>query len=362
MRNIRALLTFFSISLVLASCTTRKVIVENVEQKNSDATLIVMAYPQEVVRTTEAFYSKLLPIVGIGKQGFIKAGHACMIIIKNGSDTFEYYDFGRYISSEGYARARGANTDPETTVDVKAIWEDGEISNLPELLTWLYEHPEKTRGYGDLYASVCTSVNYESVKKYIDLIQGEGMIEYGPFAKNGTNCSRFVTDAMTNGITDKKIQKRVKKTYNITPSVLANVGAANSYDYYWVATKDSVYTSTKRINKVQREILIDWGKGYEHVVDTYEGSLLPTKNKGAASWQWLGGIGYGVWYDIENTDQENVYRVSQFSAQGIQMWSELFKSEQNIDLSKTYTFDYPSHFEIISIYSQGTKHKLLRVL
>ncbi len=361
MKNKRVILFFFAIILVLSSCTTQKIFVDNIEEKNSDATLIVMAYPQEVVRTTEAFYSKLLPLIGMGKPGFIRGGHACMIIIKNGSETFEYFDFGRYITPEGYARARGANTDPETTVDIKARWSGNKITNLPELLSWLYDHPEKTRGYGDLYASVCSTVNYESVKKYIKIIQDKGVMTYGPFDKKGTNCSRFVTDAMSNGITDKTIQKRVKKSYNLTPSVLANVGSANSYDYYWIATKDSVYTSTRKIKKVQREILLDWGKGYDHVVDSYVGTLLPPTSKGSADWQWLGGFGYGVWYNIEGTDEINVYKVSQFSVDGELMWSELFKSEQSIDILQPFTFDYPSHYEIVTINSNNTKHTLHRV-
>ena len=183
-------------------------------------------------------------------------------------------------------------------------------------------------------------------------MQDKGIVRYGPFDSKGSNCSRFVSDAMLNGILDKKIQKKIKKLYMPTPSVLANVKAANSYDYYYVASKDSVYTSTKKIGAIERDIFFDGGKGYDHVVKSYVGSVEPPQNSKAEShWKWLGGIGYGAWYSIEETFDENRYKISQYCVNGKLMFSALFEKENDIkfDINKPYVFDYPSHYEQITL-------------
>lgn len=358
----RSIYAIALIALTASSCTTKKVRTTHNDHVKDNATLIVMAYPEEIVRTTESFYSKLLPLIGMGVQGYIRGGHACMILIKDGSSTFEYFDLGRYISPDGYARARGVNTDPETSVDIKAVWDNGKIANTAALFRWLYDHPEKTRGYGDLYASMSESVSYERVKEYIKSIQDIGVIKYGPFDKEGSNCARFVTDAMLNGILDTDIQKRVHALYWLTPSVLSNVEAANSYDYYFITNKDSVYKSTKKLSTIQRQLLIDWGKGYDHIINSYTGTLNPPVNNYIKNdWQWLGGIGYGVWYHIEKTNQRKIYKVSQYCVNGNQMFSALFKSDEEINLHEAYQFDYPSHYKQITLKIGAEKSILLNV-
>ena len=356
----------FVVTLValLGSCTLQKKIEfpEN-HTFEDNATLIIMAYPQEVVRTTEAFYSNLLPLLGMGIKGYIRGGHACMVLIKDGSEKYEYFDLGRYISPEGYARARGANTDPETTVDIKAVWKNGEITNIEELLRWLYDHPKKTRGYGDLYASVCKKVNYERVVKYIDKIQDKGIVKYGPFERDGSNCARFVTDAMLNGVLDENMLDDVDDLYNLTPSVLGNIEAANSYDYYYVTTQDSIYKSKRNLEIIQLDILVDNSKGYDHIIDCQKGQLIaPDKYPIDKNWQWLGGIGYGVWYEIEQTEYKDIYCVTQYSAERKIVFTALYKAEKTLDLSQKYKFEYPSHYEMITLNIDSQKIDLVRIV
>ena len=355
-----ALLFISTIVIITSSCTAKKLITSHSNDAKDNATLIIMSYPEEIVKTTEAFYSKLLPYLGMGIPGYIRAGHACMILIKDGSDKFEYFDCGRYIAPEGYARVRGENTDPETAVDVKAVWVDGKLTNIEDLLQWLYDNPQKTRGYGDLYASISEDINYERVKKYIGELQDIGCIKYGPFDKDGSNCSRFVTDAMLNGVLDEDIQDNINKLYNLTPSVLGNVDAAN--DYYYIATKDSVYTSTNCLKKIQKEMLFDKGKGYSHVTDSQKGKLTePIESKEDESWQWLGGLGYGVWYEIEHTPCTYTYMITQYCAEGKEMFSAKYQSKSELDLSKGYKFCYPSHYDRVTINVDSNIITLTRV-
>ncbi len=143
--------------LPLNSCIharTKQRLPEDGSSRVDNGTLIVMAYPNLIVKSVGSFSSKLYPLIGIGSKDRTRAGHACMILVKDDSSTFEYIDNGRYISPEGFSRVRSADTDFETKVEVEAQWHDGKIANIEELLRWLYDHPEKTHGGNDLYASV----------------------------------------------------------------------------------------------------------------------------------------------------------------------------------------------------------------
>lgn len=353
------LLLLFSV-LTLSSCKS-KCEIEIQETSNTDnAVLIALAYPESIVRTTDSFYSKLLPWIGMGVPGRMKAGHACMVIAKEGSDTFEYYDFGRYITPLGLSRVRGANTDPELTIDVKAKWNGKQLLNLEELLRWLRAHPEKTHGTGNLYASVSEKVNYERVKEYISIMQKKELWPYGPFVSEGSNCSRFVTGAMYHGILDKEIHKKVKRLYWFTPSVLGNVDAANSYDKHIVVSEDSVLYASNNLKLEQYKILFDMGEGYSPYCP--EGSLVPpSKMIVEEDWQWLGGIGSGVWYDIEPTRRKNLFFVSCYNHKGKKEYSALYKSHNKITLPEDFEVSYPSNYKVVTVMVDSVPVRLKRV-
>ena len=325
-----------------------------------NATLIVLAYPEEIVRTTPSFYSDLLPYIGMGIPGRIRAGHACMVLVKEGSDTFEYYDFGRYITPENYSRARSASTDPETTIDIKARWDGKHLTNLPELLQWLYDHPEKTRGVGDLYASMSEKVNYERVKEYVQIMQSKGIMKYGPFVEEGSNCARFVTDAMYHGILDKKLHRKVRNQYLLTPSGLGNVGAANSDSHHFVVSEDSLYRSDKNLDQLQRSIIFDFGEGYGEY--TTQGGLTPPKNiTPRKGWQWLAGIGSGAWFSIKATANKHIYAISHINAKGLCEYNTFYESPIALDLSKNFEITYPSNFKHVSLAIEGKTIMLERI-
>ena len=68
---------------------------------NSTGIMLVLAYPETVVRVSDEWFSPLLPYVGIGKKDFVRAGHAALVLIDKSSGVLEYHDFGRYITSLG---------------------------------------------------------------------------------------------------------------------------------------------------------------------------------------------------------------------------------------------------------------------
>lgn len=363
MKKLIAFVVLLSFVLSWSSCkTSSDYIVENL-QTEDDACLIVMAYPEEVCRTTEAFYSKLLPLVGMGRQGRIRAGHAIMLVAKEGSHEVEYFDFGRYITPDGYSRARGANTDPEARVPVKAQWKGKHLSNVEEIIKWVHSQKHLTHGVGSLYTSISEEVNYANVKEYVAMIQAQGIMPYGPFEKKASNCARFVTGGIYNGLVNENTKKKVGKTYRMTPSGLSNVATANSYDWYYVIGEDNeLRKDSLNLKRLQRDIIVDWGKGYGPKDPVGYGSVLAPKDvKVNEHWQWLGGFGSGAWFDIEETAEENKYLVSRVNVDGELDYKTYFYSEKAVDISGGYVVTYPNHFSECAIIVDGETFLLKHV-
>lgn len=337
-----------------------KVDVSDPEKQVDNATLIVMAYPEVVCRTTEAFYSNLLPLVGIGKKQLIRAGHACLVVAREGEEKLEYFDNGRYITPVGYCRVRGENTDPELRVDVKARWNGKKLANIDEILQWFYDHPEKTHGGGTLYAGISEEANYQATMECINFLQDQNIMEYGPFAEGGTNCARFVTDAIYNGVVNPEIKEDIEDLYNFTPSGLSNIRASNSYDYYYVVDGKGVRTSDKSLNTIQLRALFDGGKGYSDY--SPYGALCPPENiTTGEDWQWLGGMGYGAWYVLEPTEEKGVYRGSCYTAKGEMNYSALYRSPEGMDLGDSLEITYPSNYEMFTVESGNRRLTLEKV-
>lgn len=133
----------------------------------NDAFIITMSYPDTIVSHAEEWYSKFLRFLFIGNKNHVRAGHAALVLIDNNTGVLEYHDFGRYITPEPYGRVRGRQTDFELDFPIKAVIEDDKIMNLNEILDFLSIHPKLTHGDGDLYASICSQVNYDMARQHI---------------------------------------------------------------------------------------------------------------------------------------------------------------------------------------------------
>ena len=360
---VKSLNYLFSITLLSASlfsCSRKDIFTIKEKSQEDNASLIVMAYPNDLVRTTPSLYSTLLPFVGMGSGDRIRAGHACMVLAKEGNETLEYYDFGRYVTPRSYSRMRSVQTDPEVAIDIKAKWDGKKLTNVTEIIQWLYDHPEKTHGYSELYASVSENVNYERVTEYVDIFREKGLMSYGPFVKDGSNCARFVTGAMYHGILDEDIHSDVKNQYLLTPSGLGNVSAANSYDKHYVVEEDTLYQSDENLEWLQRKIIFDFGRGYPEY--SPKGSIeAPVDVAAQEDWKWLGGIGSGVWYDIDPTSDNQVFKVSQYNHKGKCVFSTYFESSNSVNLDGGFEIDYPSNFDHVTINLDGEKLRLDKI-
>ncbi len=321
---------------------------QQLQYTEKNAALIIISYPDMLVHNTEAAYHNLIRVVGVGGKKRTRAGHASFVIAKKNTPTFEHYDNGRYIAPVGYSRVRSAETDIEMLVDLEAKWEDGVLTNHKELLQWLYNNPDKTLSSGDIYATINYNVSYERVKDYIKEMLEEETMPYCPFLKDGTNCARFVSDAMSIGIIDDEVQQQISRIYRITPSGLSSVRSGTTDDNYYRVTPDSIYLTTENLKKTQRKLLFDWGRNYPNYNNV--GTIVePTDVERPDSWQWLAGISHGVWFEIIPTDCAQHFRINQYDKTGSQLFSAIFASEDDLELPRNYQVTYPSHYGHVTI-------------
>lgn len=317
--------------------------------QNSDGIIIILSYPDTIVRP--AYWepsSKIWPKIGIGGKHAVQAGHAALLLIKKNKTEVNYFDFGRYITTYGNGRVRSKETDPELSIPIVAKFNNDELINLQEILLWLEKHPEKTHGEGRLVASMNQKIDFEKAKNYIHQLINQKEIPYGAFIKNGTNCARFVTDTIINSCLDSKITSHLKKTKLFTPSPIGNVIKGNT-------TNNIYHVYNQHINNYKnRSILKEYKASFLKKIDV-EPNLKGTENPNSEVFKlengtWLGGIGSGAWFKIEEKIDNQHYKISRYTHKGIKDFEGIFKTKNtDFKLDTTYKFIHPTHCKEVFI-------------
>jgi len=316
---------------------------------NNSGIILVLAYPDTIVRTSEEWYSPYLRYMGMGTKNYIRAGHAALVLIEKPTGKLDYYDFGRYVTKLSYGRVRSKELDRELDFPLKAILRNGEIVNLDELLHFLGNNPKLTHGEGKMVASVCDQIDYEVANEYIQHCLRQGSYNYAAFVKNASNCARFVTDTLIASVTNPKIKKRLKKSKRFTPSTVSNVVlASTTKNSYEVLGDDiQVFNSTSRKETVR--CFLDRLKEHQ---PNLEGNIEPKKlSILSENAQWLSGIGSGVWFEISGLPaQPFCYRIRRISPYGSIDVDGIFKvNDPQFDLTQSYEFVYDSNCAFCSI-------------
>ncbi|WP_201739469.1 DUF6695 family protein [Dokdonia sinensis] len=313
---------------------------------NHTGKIIVLAFPDTFVKMSDELMCKILPLVGLGTRTHIKAGHAALVLIENETGNAQYFDFGRYITPPGKGRVRGAITDVELEIPFKAKIKNKKLENLDDFLIWLDAHPEKTHGSGRLVASLCESINYEKAIKYILDLQSQGSIPYRAFGKEGSNCSRLVTETILASTDEKAIIKRLKWNKKFTPSTVGNVEKSASDVVFEVLNgKVSIFNST-----ALRENLTNY---FDKKVNMprHNDSHLKSLPKEA---QLLTGIGSSAYFYLEPLSETSA-AIRRYTEEGLLDFEGITTIPKGFELSKTYTFVYDSNCAFCTI-EQGGKN------
>lgn len=315
--------------------------------------IIPIAYPDTFVKYSEVGFQKnILSAIGIGHNGYVKAGHALLLLIENETGNIQYFDFGRYITPFGKGRVRSALTDIELEIPLKAkVNALGEIENISEILIWLEAHPEKTHGEGRMVASVCDEINYGKAYAFITSLQNKGSVPYKTFGNIGSNCSRLVTDTLIHSLTNKKIIRYLKRISKFTPSPLGNVqkGANRGKIYSVFNGKISLYS-----NSVLKENLTNY---FDVNTPNYTSVTLPKRvdNK-----YLLEGIGASAYFELELND--NVYTISRYTQDLIKDFQGNFSIDNNdFDIHKEYEFIYDSNCNYCHVKQQKVIYRFDKI-
>ncbi|EDP71507.1 hypothetical protein FBALC1_03447 [Flavobacteriales bacterium ALC-1] len=292
----------------------------------NDAFILTLAYPETIVSHAEEWYSKFLRFLFVGSKKHVRAGHAALVLIDKSIGVLEYHDFGRYITPSPNGRVRGLQTDFELSFPLKAEIENDTIQNLDDILKFLATHPKLTHGDGNLYASVCNTVNYDLARTHITKMQNRDFIRYAAFIKDACNCARFVTDTLIASVTDSTLKKKLQNSKWFTPSTIGNVVIADTENDIYVVSEQGVITEFQSsVSKENRRLFLDRLKGYNpSLVGTLEPKHNIVKVEHA---QWLGGIAAGAWFEIYDLETDSEFRFRRVSPYG------------NIDSDGVYTID-----------------------
>jgi hypothetical protein len=329
--------------------------INNTNLALNDGIIIILSYPDTVVRPAyREFSSKIWPKIGVGSKHAVQAGHAALLLIQKNTPEINYFDFGRYITTDGNGRTRSAETDPELIVAIEAKFKDDTLINTEEILLWIEKHPEKTHGSGRLIAGVNEDINYHKALKFINTLVDKKELPYGAFIKNGTNCARFVTDTIIKSTTNKKVKKNLKLSNRFTPSPIGNViKATTSKTIYEVLNQKITYYQNRSILKEYKASFFNKFDNELNLIGTEEPNLKVFKLKKGT---WLGGIGSGAWFNIEQKIDSKTYTIARYDVNGIKEFERNFSiNNECFDLKSDYKFMHPSNFKEIHIL-QHKKH------
>ncbi|WP_459210635.1 DUF6695 family protein [Aquimarina rhabdastrellae] len=317
--------------------------------------IIPLAFPDTYVKHSDESVLTLLPLLGLGKKNYIKAGHAALVLIENATGHAAYYDFGRYITPKGHGRVRSALTDVELEIPfTMQLTPDRQLVNLDELLLWLEAHPDKTHGSGRLVASVCDEIDYHKAKEYLDYMQGKGSIPYKAFGKIGTNCSRIVTDTILAATTDDKIIKGLLKNKRFTPSPLGNIGKSSKENIIYEVFNGKIKPYGGSILK---ENLTNYFHKDIPTADAHQDRDIKTIPDDA---YFLSGTGSSAYFRMEATEKTDEFIVYRYTACFTEDFRGIFKIESasKFEYNEPYKFTYDSNCSFCHIVQNEEKFRL----
>lgn len=313
-----------------------------------DSKIVVLAYPDTFVTMSKEWICRILPLVGLGTQQYIKAGHAALVLIDGSTGHAQYFDFGRYITAQGIGRVRSARTDAELEIPFRMQLQEGNIQNLEQLLLWLDAHPDKTHGSGRLLASVCNGVDHSRALEYILALQEREEVPYGAFKAAGSNCSRFVADTILASVSDRAVIRALRNNKRFTPSTVGNVEKAGSGQIYQVLEQQIQLFKGSAL----KENLVNYFDKRPKGLQQKDFPAVPNAQK-------LSGTGSGAWFQWVKAlpGHSGLHRIRRYNDAGILDYDGVYHSEA-FDPGQPFNFTYQSHCLFCHVVQNGKKIKL----
>lgn len=308
---------------------------QNTNRHNGFA--IAIAWPETLCKQPGTWYDKPMIWAGFNKNWFYRAGHAALILVDDKTSSCHYYDFGRYHAPFRHGRARSALTDHDLAINTKAIISpDGRhIENLQALAEELQNNPSY-HGDGKVYLS-CGRIVFDLAKAKADELQQTGAIPYGPFVRNGSNCSRFVNTVIRAGKPAFISALRLRYFVPLTPTPMNNVNAF-AHKIAVPSMLQNGLCAEKRLTADQLNLTLVAPVRHPDIPDDA---------------QWLSGEGAGSWFHIAPYDYS--YMITRYSPDGKFECSSLFvnSNELHFNMNQPYKITHLSHCNQITLEQNG---------
>jgi hypothetical protein len=182
---------------------------------------IAIAWPETLCKAPGSWYDPLLNFVGISENYYYRVGHAAVVLINSSTKNCYYFDFGRYHAPYRYGRVRDQETDWDLEVKAKALIHKSRLDNMEMILNEIQQNPS-CHGTGTLQASFC-QIDFDKAFLCARKMQDNSPLKYGPFIRNGTNCSRFVRSVILAGEPQFRHQILLRAPLTISPTPMWNV-------------------------------------------------------------------------------------------------------------------------------------------
>ena len=297
---------------------------------------IAIAWPETFCKQPGSWYDPLALRLGLNMNHYYRVGHAAVVLIDRENNKAHYFDFGRYHTPFQHGRVRSKETDHELSMETIPLLsaDNSNILNIREILIELQKN-KAYHGEGTIFASYAP-VNFQAAYDKETHMQQSSPIPYGPFRKQGSNCSRFVNTVIRAGKPHWKFGFRLKYGMWFTPTPVNNVNSLRQRIELPVQLN---YTPFYPVRKLD----------YKSLKSTLKPPIRHHNIPENA--QWLAGEGAGSWFSIELECPH--LKVTRFSPDGIMECTGYYKNNygQAVLPDNRYRITYPSNCQIISLTS-----------
>jgi hypothetical protein len=324
------------------------------EKVNKKGLAIVLAWPHTTARGDELWY-ELLKKTGLVKNLNFRVGHAAMILVDSEEGHLHYYDFGRYITPRGHGRARSAISDPKLTLTNKArLQDEATIENLFDIAHELDSIKDATHGIGPIYMSVSEPLNFMASKQRADNWVQRCSNPYGALAPGNNNCSRYVWEVISAGLSKRKLGHRFHET--LYPSPISNVvnahGSRKVFVYHEGNWDETTMTRTRSLLFFVNQLSINFSRKKatslpdDKIMGSFSEPKRPVDLPENAT--WLGGLAEGAWYTLEILDVHTV-SIQRYLSNGILEFDNQYQSMMPLDHNGGYSVHYDTHYHLATL-------------
>lgn len=216
-----------------------------------EATIISLAWPDTKVVKEGKWYDVPMTWIGAIKNNHYSVGHAAFLLINHADGLVHYFDFGRYHTPLKHGRVRDKHTDPDIEVKQKALFREGEIDNLHQILKEVAGN-KSTHGSGRMTASIVKGIDFTKAWNKVKSVQDREAVPYGPFQFKGSTCSRLVAQVILFSTKNWLTKLLIRVPYTVSATPKSNLKILNDYSFYYEIINKEIEVKKSKLYAFKR--------------------------------------------------------------------------------------------------------------